>query len=239
MESMTSGAEAPLSANLPPLAVDAIYCVSLRERGDRRESLLRGFAPLGMPIEFVLADRDPEDPERGCYQSHQRCATLALERGLARILVLEDDATLGPVDPAHLARINRFLRLRRPELFYLGGILGRMWRIPYPGVVRCRLSGCHAYILSARGCRRLAGTPWAGKPLDSVVPKLFDGFAAFPMLCEQQPEDRVSSDLAGHRLRRLAGAAEVKDAAFWARNRARQHESVRSNWGRTLLLRWL
>lgn len=239
MDPTTSGAGAPLSASLPPLAVDAIYCVSLRERGDRREALLREFAPLGMPIEFVLAERDPEDPERGCYQSHQRCATLALEREQSRVLILEDDATLAIADPAQLRRINRFLRLRRPDLFYLGGILGRMWRIPFPGVVRCRLSGCHAYILSARGCRRLAQAPWAGRPLDSVVPKLFDGYAAYPMLCEQQPEDRVASDLAGHRQRRLAGAADVKDAAFWARNRARQHESVRDNWDRTLLLRWL
>lgn len=221
------------------LAVDAVLAISLRDRPERREALLRQFEPLGLPIEFVLVERDLEDPERGCYHSHQRCARIAVERGLGRVLVLEDDATLGPVDAAHIACINRFLRLRAPEIFYLGGILGRMWRIPFPGVVRCRLSAGHAYVLSAGGCRRLLSLPFHGEPVDSILAREFKAYAAYPLLSEQQPECCVASDLAQHRHRRLAGNAEVKDAAFWSRNRQRQRESVRRNWGRTLLMRWL
>lgn len=221
------------------LAVDAVFCISLRERSDRRTALLAEFASLGLPIEFVLVERDAGDPERGCYGSHQHCAHLAIERGLRRVLILEDDATIESWDETRIARINRFLALRRPDLFHLGGILGRMWRIPFPGVVRCRLTGCHAYILSARACRRLAATPWAGLPVDAVLPKFFRGYAAYPMLSQQQPEDSVGSDISAHRLRRLAGAASIKDEAFWHRNRTAQHESVRRNWIRTLMLRWL
>lgn len=228
-----------MSGQAQTLAVDAVLCISLRERADRREQLLQQFAPLGLPVEFVLVDRDREDPERGCYHSHQRCAQIAVERGLRRVLILEDDATLRMPDAAHLAHINRFLRWRDPGLFYLGGILGRMWRIPYPGVVRCRLSALHAYLLSAAACRRVLALPFHGEPLDSVVPREMRGYAAYPMLCEQQPECRVASDLQAHRHQRLAGDAQVKDADFWCLNRERQHDSVRRNWDRTLLMRWL
>lgn len=221
------------------LDVDAVLCISLVDREDRRRVLLEQFAPLGLPVEFVLVERDGEDPERGCYHSHQRCARLALERGCRRVLVLEDDATLERLDPRQVAHINRFLRLRRPQLFYLGGILGRMWRIPYPGVVRCRLSCAHAYVLSAAGCRRLLALDYAGDPVDSVLAQRFKAYGAYPMLCQQQPECRVGSDLARHRSQRLAGDAAVKDAEFWRRNLERQHESVRRNWARTLLMRWL
>lgn len=220
-------------------AVDAVLCISLHERADRRAMLLRQFHSLGLPIEFVLVERDAEDPERGCYHSHQRCARLAIERGLQRVLILEDDATFQPPEPAHLRRINRFLRLRDPGVFYLGGILGRMWRIPWPGVVRCRVTGCHAYMLSAAACRQLLGMPFDGEAVDSVVAKRFKSYAAFPMLSEQQPEGQVSSDLAAARSARLQGDAEIKDAAFWQRNRERQYESVRRNWDRSLLMRWL
>jgi len=228
-----------MEARQAVFAVDAVFCISLHERADRRDMLLGQFQALGRPVEFVLVDRDAEDPERGCYHSHQHCARLALERGLRRILILEDDATFQPPDPVHLGHINRFLALRNPGVFYLGGILGRMWRIPWPGVVRCRVTGCHAYMLSARACRLVLGMPFAGEAIDSVFAERFKGYAAFPMLSEQQPEERVGSDLAAARSARLLGDAEVKDAAFWQRNRERQHESVRRNWGRTLLMRWL
>ena len=228
-----------MSAAPPRLGVDGVLCISLRDRADRRQALVREFAPLGLDIEFVLVERDPENPERGCYTSHQACARLALARGYERVLILEDDATLEAFEPQQVANINRFLRLRRPPLFYLGGILGRMWRIPFPNIVRCRMAGCHAYILSAAGCRRALATPFAGEPIDSVYPKRFRAYGAYPMLCQQQPECRVRSDLAGPRAQRLGDQAQVKDAEFWRRNRARQHVSVRKNLGRTLLLRWL
>lgn len=220
-------------------AVDAVLCISLQERADRRRMLLEEFRALGLPVEFVLVERDHENPERGCYHSHQRCAAIALERGLRRVLILEDDATFMPPGQRQLGHINRFLRLRNPGVFYLGGILGRMWRIPWPGVVRCRLTGCHAYMLSAAVCRKLVALPFAGEAVDSIVARNFKAWAAYPMLSEQQPEGEVTSDLAAARSARLKGDAATKDTAFWQRNREHQHESLRRHWGRSLLMRWL
>ena len=106
-------------------------------------------------------------------------------------------------------------------------------------MVRCRLAATHAYILSAAGCRRLLSLPYAGQPIDSIYGKRFTAYGAFPLLLEQQPESRVPSDIARQREDQPEREAKVKDESFWSANRARQRESVRQNWGRTLLMRWL
>jgi glycosyl transferase family 25 len=220
------------------LDVDAVFCISLREREDRRVELQAELEPLGLDIEFYLADRDDGNPERGCYTSHQACARLALERGYRRVLMLEDDARLEHHDPRQIAAINAFLGWRNPELFYLGGIVGRMWRIPWPYIVRCRLAATHAYILSAKGCRKLCAIAYADKPIDSMYAKRFKAYGAYPLLLEQQPETWMPSDIARQRGDQPERQAVAKDEAFWVANRQRQHESVRNNFGRTLLLRW-
>ena len=153
--------------------------------------------------------------------------------------MLEDDARLEQYDPDQVSAINRFLQWRNPELFYLGGIVGRMWRIPWPHVVRCRLAATHAYILSAQGCRKLCAINYGDQPIDSMYAKRFKAYGAYPLLLEQQPETRMPSDIARQRDDQPERQAVAKDEAFWAANRQRQHESVRRNLDRTLLLRWL
>lgn len=221
------------------LDVDAVFCISLREREDRRRQLLTELEPLGLNIEFYLADRDGGNPERGCYTSHQACAAMALERGCRRVLMLEDDARLEQCDARQVEAINGFLGWRNPELFYLGGIVGRMWRIPWPSVVRCRLAATHAYILSGGGCRKLCAIDYQDMPIDSMYAKRFKAYGAYPLLLEQQPESLMPSDIARQRDDEPERRAVAKDEAFWAANRQRQHESVRKNLDRTLLLRWL
>lgn len=223
----------------PRLDVDAAFCISLTEREERREALKTELEPLGLDIEFYLAERDSANPERGCYTSHQACAALALERGYRRVLMLEDDARLEQHDTQQTRAINRFLSWRNPELFYLGGIVGRMWRVPWPHVVRCRLAATHAYLLSAKGCRKLCSIDYHDQPIDSMYAKRFKAYGAFPLLLEQQPETRMPSDIAQQRDDEPAREAVAKDEAFWVANRRRQYESVRRNMDRTLLLRWL
>ena len=76
------------------LQIDGVFCISRRGRTDRRELLVREFEGSGLNIEFLIVARDNESPERGCFDSHIKCARMALERNYRRILVLEDDATL-------------------------------------------------------------------------------------------------------------------------------------------------
>ena len=49
----------------------------------------------------------------------------------------------------------------------------------------------------------------------------------------------MPSDIAQQRDDQPERQAVPKDEAFWAANRQRQHDSVRRNIDRTLLLRWL
>lgn len=219
------------------LSVDGVLCISLRERSDRRKLLKSEFSSLENEIEFVLFDRDEEDPERGCFNSHVKCAELALERGYNRVLILEDDATLLLPEKGHIDRINLFLKLRNPQLFHLGGILGREWLIPYKGVVRSRLTGAHAYILSRKACQRLSQQVYDGVAIDSLFCRFFRSYCAFPMLSLQQPEAKASSDIMAHRA--LTKAKRVKDENFWQQNYEKQYAALRRNWLRTLFLRYL
>lgn len=218
--------------------VDGVICISLVERQDRRDLLRREFAALDHEIEFLLVERDQENPERGCFESHVRCARLARERGYRRVLVLEDDATFEPPTVEHLRRINRFLRWRNPRIFYLGGMLGRSWLIPWRGVVRCRWKGAHCYMLSAAACRDLSRKAYAGRTLDGFYCDYFRAYGAFPMLSQQQPESIGRSDLMDHRTQRK-GRQRIKDESYWSHNVAQQKAALRRNWLRTLFLRYL
>ena len=46
---------------------------------------------FGVSTYNSLVDKDEEDPQRGCFNSHKKCAKLALARNYNRVLVLEDD----------------------------------------------------------------------------------------------------------------------------------------------------
>ncbi|NVN56485.1 hypothetical protein FLM52_11895 [bacterium Scap17] len=220
------------------LDVDGVFCISLVERKDRRQMLLEEFAPLGLDIEFYLAERDSEDPERGCYESHQACAAMAIERGYERVLILEDDATLLSFKHEVIQRANAFLKLKQPEILYLGGMLGRMWLIPFPNVVRARLTGTHAYVLSRLGCKNLVRQQFDGTPIDTHYCNAVKSYSVYPMISAQQPEEEMKSDIFENRVKRKGGAS-VKDRRYWDNNFSKQSGALKRDIWRTLCMRWL
>lgn len=217
--------------SLGALAIDGVLCISLETRDDRRAILTREFAESGLSIEFVLVKKDVEDPQRGCFNSHLDCARMALERGYGRVLILEDDATLEAFSSAAVERINNFLARRNPEMFYLGVTLGKMWLTWSPGVARVRGQGAHAYMLSAAACRKLVELPpYSGKGIDNYFSKIFDGFCAFPMISQQQPDELGASDIQFFR-----DGGKGFDEAFWRQNKRRQYAQVARNFGKSLI----
>ena len=73
--------------------VDAVYCISLQTRPDRMAAAHAeinrvGLAPL---TTFYRPLPHPERPVQGIWESHRAVARHALERGLRRVLILEDD----------------------------------------------------------------------------------------------------------------------------------------------------
>lgn len=181
-----------------------------------------------MAIEFYLAQRD-SDPERGCFESHQACARIALARGYDRVLLLEDDATLEQVSRKQISRINRFLTLNDPELFYLGMTLGTLWLTWNWGIARCRVRGTHAYILNKAGCEKLVAQSYDGIAIDKLLSKLFRGYCSFPMLCQQQPEELSHSDIA-----ECFGLTSMT-SSDWQANWRKQYRCALKNIGKSII----
>lgn len=220
--------------DLSRLQIDGIFCISLKERADRRELLTQEFTGSGLAVEFLVVDRDSQSPERGCFDSHMKCARAALERNYRRVLVLEDDATLLAFDAVQVKQMNAFFERREPELFYLGANLGKVWLTWSRGIARVRAKGTHAYILSSEGCQRLLEhAPYKGIAIDKVLSKQFKAYMAFPMLSQQQPEEVAPSDVLAAR----SNDGTFPDAQYWRDNWRKQYSQVFRNFGKTLLLR--
>lgn len=211
-------------------AVDGALCISLAEREDRRILLREQFARMNLAVEFVLVERDAQDPQRGCFHSHQRCARLLLKRGWQRALVLEDDVLFYDVSLRQIAKINLYLRQGDPPVFYLGLILGKLWPTWWRGVVGCRALGTHAYVLNREAAGIVVAEEYSGQGIDTFLKRRLPGRAAYPMLCQQQPDSVGKSDLDNSRELDF-----VKDEAFWQRNRDKQYWEWWRNLYRLLL----
>lgn len=212
------------------LDVGAALCISLKDRGDRRERLLSEFRKSGLEIEFLIVEKDNSDPQRGCFNSHQTCAKIVIERGYQNALILEDDATL--IDwPCHTVwRINNFMKAKNPDIFLLGAILGKMWLTWHPQVARVRAVGAHAYILSKQGANKQLQHDYTGQGIDTLQKKIFKQYCIFPMLSYQQPHSVSPSDIQKHREK-----ISTCSAVDWNLMRKRQYYSIFKNVHRTIL----
>jgi len=72
---------------------DRLYCISLKEREDRRQSALEEFSKAGLAdrVEFVIGERYSNNIEREVYESHMLCLRKGLEAGAENIVIFEDD----------------------------------------------------------------------------------------------------------------------------------------------------
>lgn len=175
--------------------VDAVFCISLKERADRREMFKDSIQRLiGNPVAFHLADRN-KDPVRGCYESHQDVARYALENNLDRVLIFEDDVAPYELPPSQIRWINKFLRTKKFEALHLGYSMGRIWLTWFPFIARGRVVALHAYVLSRQGCLTLVNTPYNGTPVDVIFKKQIKQHCAFPMLFRQHPAEAAGSDI--------------------------------------------
>ncbi|MDF0729806.1 hypothetical protein P0Y43_03555 [Pseudomonas entomophila] len=162
--------------------VDAVFCVSLRERQDKRDRFASEIASrISNPVAFHLMDKDA-NPLRATYESHRALALMALEQGWARILVFEDDAKAYALRASSIRWINRFVNRQPFEALHLGYAMGRTWLTWFPFIARGRVTATHAYILSLEGCRVFAAAPYDGGTLDALFKKCIDQHCAYPML---------------------------------------------------------
>lgn len=224
--------------NLSCLSVGGVLCISLKDRHDRRERLLQEFKHSWLNIEFILVEPDEVNPERGCFESHLKCASMALERNYAYVLILEDDATLLPFSTSKIHQLNDFLSRKKPDLLYLGATLGKLWLTWDRGIARVRTKGAYAYVLSRDGCKKLLSfAPYSGMPIDHIYSKKFKGYGVFPFICQHQPESVAKSNIAPYRSGNQLTEKEKlwPDEQFWQSNWRRQYRQAAKNMAKTLI----
>jgi GR25 family glycosyltransferase involved in LPS biosynthesis len=122
-----------------PGIVDAVICINLSTRNDRRQKILEEF-----PYQFYFYTAEPHaDPIIGCTQSHYNCITWAKQQNLKNVMIIEDDV-----------KIVKELNSNTPsfpmpfDMLYLGGICLNIygaWNQPW---TKGRMVCLHAYIVN-------------------------------------------------------------------------------------------
>lgn len=190
---------------------DRFYCVSLREREDRRRSALREFSKVGLAdrVEFVLGERHPNNMEEGAYDSHMSCLRKGLEAGARNILVFEDDVEFDRFDSDRLKCCTEFLG-QHPEwkVLLLGALVRSSRKTTHPCVLEvCYQSLTHAYALNRHYAETLAYEPWQGIVNDTLFRPLTDDVYAICPMCAFQKNFTSDNEkyLALARIRSLLG----------------------------------
>ena len=146
----------------PPFTMLPVcFCINLRRRPDRRESVISQFADLPLRVEFVDAvdgrsasvlsslpsDCSVSASEYGCGQSHRLCWQRLLDSEQPCALVLEDDVR---IDPATLLPALT-TALTTPHSFDLLH-LGYNWHTTHltlsPDLSLGQATATHAYLLT-------------------------------------------------------------------------------------------
>jgi len=168
---------------------DRVYCISLVNRTDRRAEAQKQFEKVGLQdkVEFVVVQKNIENPEKGIYDSHIACIRKGLQAGASRILIFEDDIFFDRFDTTTLSRCIDFLSAC-PEwnLLHLGCLVRGSRRTKNPSVVeisyRCLT---HAYVIHNRFAQALEHIPWQGEPYDGLLAKYGGQYAAYPSFAFQ------------------------------------------------------
>jgi GR25 family glycosyltransferase involved in LPS biosynthesis len=169
-----------------------IFCVSVRERTDRRTEARKQFAAVGLldRVEFYIVEKDktPEDIERGIYESHIICIQKGLDAGARHILIFEDDIIFDRLDPEKLEACTRFLQSRKEwKILLLGCLVNGLKPTESKAVMKVKYrSLSHAYALNRNFAREIVKIPWPGFAYDCLFCRYDEGvYALYPSIAFQ------------------------------------------------------
>ncbi len=198
--------------------VDAAYCISLREREDRRLAVRRQLESAGLAerTELVVVDKHPDNPEQGIFESHIGCIEKGLAAGAERMLILEDDIAFCGLTPERLAACARFVSTDDSwGVFFFGCLARWAWGTGFESVLRVS-HACltHAYVLNRWFAERLVAQRWSGVPFDKVLgavgPPMYVVYPSFAFQSDT-PSDNVNCRAIAVRSR-LGGLAGIQRA---------------------------
>lgn len=144
---------------------------------------------------------------------------------MRRVLIFEDDVRFYEIPPGLMESVNRFLdRNESWDIFYLGGIPGKLWLTHDRHIARVRCAGVHSYILSERAFAKIANWDFHGdgRAVDTVYKRLLKGYCCFPMITRQEDDSKTPSNIAAQRLRE-GGRADSDNTRMWEETRRKQY----------------
>ncbi len=191
---------------------DKIYCISLKERPDRRKEAKTQFDAVGLldKVEFVIVKKHPVDCEQGIFESHLLCMKKGLHAGADNMVIFEDDICFDRFNPQTFKSAIDFISEDKNwKMLFLGCMVKGSRKTENKSVLKISFrSLCHAYVINKDFALRLVNTPWRKIPFDDMLRNLEDHhfYAVYPSFAFQgnSPSDNQRY-LALDRFRRLCG----------------------------------
>ena len=192
---------------------DRIYCISLKERPDRRAQAAAQFARVGLADRVMYMMRRsaiPRIASRAFTSPTWPASARGLADGARRLLIFEDDVIFKRFRPGATRPPPLIFWIGSPDwqILFLGCLVRKSRGTETPAVrkvaYRCL---AHAYALHRSCAEQLVQKPWRGIPFDVMLSRFDHGlYACYPSFAFQS--DTASDNL---RLRHLdlsdAGAA--------------------------------
>lgn len=171
-----------------------IYCISLRERCDRRFLTSKVFEKYNLNVKYYIAEKDPTDGARGCFNSHTNIIKAAYKDDLDYVAIFEDDITSSISKKEFNIRMSyviKFIKNNHFDIFYLGSfptmyynechkISKYIYKIP----ALC----AHAYILSRSGINKYKNLVYQNVPIDIIYLNNNNAFAIYPSIFYQRED---------------------------------------------------
>ena len=194
---------------------DRIYCISLEEREDRRQSAAASFSKVGLTgrVEFVIVKRHPSHVEQGMYESHMTCLRKGLAAGAERIAIFEDDVVFDRFDAGRFKQCTQYL-MEHPDwkVLLLGALTRSSRKTTNPFIQQVGYQSlAHAYALNRPYAETIAYHPWQGIIIDTLFRPLTDHiYAVYPMFAFQKDfvSDNDNKYQGLERFRQLCGGLE-------------------------------
>ena len=207
---------------------DRIFCISLEDRPDRRQSARDQFREIGLAdrVEFVIVSKHPTNSEQGIFESHMRCIRAGIQSDTLNMIIFEDDVIFDRFDANVLEECIRFLSSKSSwNILFLGCLADASQKTEYRSVLKVRYRGLsHAYVIDRNFAESLARQNWNNTPFDTMLRKLSPHYYAVYPAFAFQSNARTDNMrlLIRDRMRRLFGGLEriQKLNEWYLRNRS-------------------
>ncbi len=99
---------------------DKTYCISIKERKDRQKNVVKECLKVNLNFEFLLVEKNTEDPVKGCLESHITCIKDAINNDYENILIMEDDISFDIPVIKKIIDENTIVIPKEFDMLYLG-----------------------------------------------------------------------------------------------------------------------